>query len=39
MDNNFTGGYLNYEWLEPYKYDFSFPFPEIGVVCDKMALK
>ncbi len=35
MDTNFTGGFSNQEWLEPYKYQFPFPYPELGVVGDK----
>ena len=35
MDQNFTNGWNNQDWLEPYKYDFSFPFPDLGVIHDK----
>lgn len=34
MDTNFTNGFNNKKWLEPYKYDFQFPYPELGVVGD-----
>ena len=34
MDANFTGGWNNKEWLDPEKYNFSFPFEDLGQIND-----
>ena len=34
MDNNFTNGFANKEWLEAYKYEFPFPYPDLGNIND-----
>ena len=34
MDTNFTGGWSNQNWLDPEKYNFSFPFEDLGHVLD-----
>ena len=34
MDVNFTNGWSNQEWIEPYKYNFTFPYPDLGVIRD-----
>ena len=34
MDVNFTNGFDNVEWLEPEKYDFTFPYLDLGIIKD-----
>ena len=34
MDTNFTGGWNNKEWLDPEKYNLSFPFKDLGQISD-----